>query len=245
MSRNRKGRRTPRETKIVGEELEEARRQVAPFFENLKEDRERRKQLGERHEELRKRIDEIVSDPCNYTEKGFWIFKSSELIPAARKNINELRSQVEISTDKDEAENRSSKIVPKEPSTGFKKYGMAEFFNLSDEYERAKKRDKKKEDKARRDALQGDSRKSAASVKRTLRRDHDCPYCGSVLGDSMHADHIYPVAKGGLSVFSNMVHVCQECNSKKSMLTLRSFCDKFGLNRDVIEQRLLDLGKEV
>ena len=122
---------------------------------------------------------------------------------------------------------------------------MAEFFNLSDEYERAKKRDKKKEDKARRDALQGDSRKSAASVKRTLRRDHDCPYCGSVLGDSMHADHIYPVAKGGLSVFSNMVHVCQECNSKKSMLTLRSFCDKFGLNRDVIEQRLLDLGKEV
>ena len=205
----KKGRRAPRETKIVGEELEEARRQVAPFFENLRKDRERRKQPDERYEEFRKRKDKIVSGLSSYTE------------------------------------NKSSKIEPVEPSAGFKKYGMAEFFSLREEYERAKKRDKKREDKARRDALQGESRKSASSVKRALRRDHDCPYCGSALEDSMHADHIYPVAKGGLSVFSNMVYVCQECNSKKSMLTLRSFCDKFGLNREVIEQRLLDLGKEV
>jgi 5-methylcytosine-specific restriction endonuclease McrA len=58
-------------------------------------------------------------------------------------------------------------------------------------------------------------RELAESVKRKLSRDHPCPYCGQGLGTSPHADHIYPVSRGGLSVISNMVFVCQICNQKK------------------------------
>jgi hypothetical protein len=41
-----------------------------------------------------------------------------------------------------------------------------------------------------------------------------------------------------------MVKVCASCNSKKSDLTLREFIEKFKLQRDVIEERLIALGKE-
>src|SRR5580704_16774293 len=50
-------------------------------------------------------------------------------------------------------------------------------------------------------------RKLAEIIKRKLRRDHPCPYCSSSLGSNPHADHIYPVSVGGLSVEENMIFV--------------------------------------
>lgn len=55
---------------------------------------------------------------------------------------------------------------------------------------------------------------------------------------SGHADHIYPVAKGGLSTTKNMVYVCAICNKKKSDLTLREFIIKEKLSRDRVERNL-------
>jgi 5-methylcytosine-specific restriction endonuclease McrA len=80
--------------------------------------------------------------------------------------------------------------------------------------------------------------------KRLLAQQKDCPYCGCVLGEKPHADHIYPVAKGGLSVESNMVLVCEDCNFKKSDSTLQVFIRTFSLDRSTIECRLRDLGKD-
>jgi len=85
----------------------------------------------------------------------------------------------------------------------------------------------------------------AASIKRQLARSCLCPYCGGPLGDVPHADHIYPIAKGGRSVTRNMVWVCSDCNQMKKDLTLSAFIRQFGLPRSEIEQRLLDLGKDV
>jgi 5-methylcytosine-specific restriction endonuclease McrA len=90
----------------------------------------------------------------------------------------------------------------------------------------------------------GKTREHADSVKRSLRKDHDCPYCGGGLGDQPHADHVYPVSKGGRSVAVNMVYVCAACNVKKSDMTLAAFIATYRLDRDAIESRLQRLGKE-
>ncbi len=82
-----------------------------------------------------------------------------------------------------------------------------------------------------------------AVVKKRIPKSKNCPYCDVLLGDSSHADHIIPVALGGLSTPSNMVYVSASCNAKKSDKTLREFINKFGLDRELIEQRLEVLGK--
>ena len=71
----------------------------------------------------------------------------------------------------------------------------------------------------------------------------DCPYCGLPLGDSIHADHIYPVCRGGLSTIENMVLVCDLCNLSKGDLTLREFMSKNNLDVERIESTLERLGK--
>lgn len=73
----------------------------------------------------------------------------------------------------------------------------------------------------------GKQRDEAEKVKRDIRNQtrilSECPYCGTRLRiEEAHADHIYPVKKGGLSTLENMVYVCHSCNGKKRDMTLRS-----------------------
>lgn len=82
------------------------------------------------------------------------------------------------------------------------------------------------------------------TVRHSLTRQPWCPYCGGELGTSPHADHIYPVAKGGRSVPKNMVLVCATCNIMKRDLTLAAFIRKFSLDREAIERRLQTLHKD-
>lgn len=98
--------------------------------------------------------------------------------------------------------------------------------------------------KAKAAAFDEASRDLASQVKRKLDVQTHCPYCGSKLGADMHADHIYPLSKGGLSVSSNMVFVCVACNMKKRDMTLSAFIKKFNLVRSDIERQLDQLGKE-
>ena len=90
-----------------------------------------------------------------------------------------------------------------------------------------------------------ETRNLAQSIKRRLPTNHNCPYCDGPLGENYHADHIYPVSKGGQSRESNMVNVCETCNLKKKDDTLNTFIRKYGLNRDSIERNLIKLGKEI
>jgi len=119
---------------------------------------------------------------------------------------------------------------------------------LSRELAQAQLRESKKEKqrtiKARAAKADKKTRELAASVKPRLLQDHLCPYCQNDLGDNPHADHIYPVSRGGLSTLVNMVYVCATCNIKKKDNTLKMFIDKYGLDRDSIEKDLNRLGKE-
>lgn len=88
-------------------------------------------------------------------------------------------------------------------------------------------------------------REIGQTVKRKLLSNTHCPYCGDSLdGKEVHADHIYPIAKGGESRNDNMVFVCRPCNQKKGVLTLQKFIKEFDLDRTTIEKRLTELGKE-
>jgi len=88
------------------------------------------------------------------------------------------------------------------------------------------------------------NRKVGASVKRGIKKQPWCPYCGGPLGEDPHADHIYPVSKGGRSVPKNMVYVCSRCNALKRNMTLTGFIKKYKLDRSAIEYRLEELGKD-
>lgn len=97
------------------------------------------------------------------------------------------------------------------------------------------------------EAARGRTREHANKVRREIRIQMKileiCPYCDGPLGDNPQADHIYPVKRGGLSTVENMVYVCQPCNQRKSDKTLREFIIISTLNRESIEQRLMQLGK--
>ena len=88
------------------------------------------------------------------------------------------------------------------------------------------------------------TRDTAQIIKDRIKAQHCCPYCGGNLGDTPHADHIYPVSKGGRSTERNMVYVCARCNEDKSDLTLSAFIRHYNLDRDAIEERLRQLGKD-
>jgi len=107
---------------------------------------------------------------------------------------------------------------------------------------------KRKTERAVIAAYHGKSRELAGQVKSEIRKqtkiDSHCPYCGNDIGSDPHCDHIYPVAKGGLSTPQNMVYVCADCNMKKTALTLTQFIKKYGYNRSDIEHRLEILNKE-
>jgi len=92
------------------------------------------------------------------------------------------------------------------------------------------------------------SRELAVQIRKRLKKQYaiyqNCPYCIGALGNDPHADHIYPVSRGGLSTEANMIFVCQSCNIKKRDMTLRDFIKKNKLDRDSIENVLEKLGKE-
>lgn len=93
------------------------------------------------------------------------------------------------------------------------------------------------------------SRKVAISVKRKISNQikilKNCPYCGDDLNmNTAHADHIYPISKGGHSTSKNMVYVCERCNMQKKNFTLNKFIQITGYNRKDIEMRLDLLKKD-
>jgi len=93
-------------------------------------------------------------------------------------------------------------------------------------------------------AAMGKTRAVASVRKRKLKKSADCPYCGQLFGsDAGVADHIYPVARGGLSVADNMVYICTPCNQKKSERTLNEYIYKYRLDMSAIHKRLSKLGK--
>ena len=110
---------------------------------------------------------------------------------------------------------------------------------------RARRNERDEAIKAAAAAYNQQSRKRAQAVKSKLGNYGICPYCLGLLGNDAVADHIIPISYGGLSVKSNMVLVCKNCNQKKGSLTLREFCSKYNLNRDRIEDTLLKLGKKI
>ena len=72
-----------------------------------------------------------------------------------------------------------------------------------------------------------------------------CPYCDGLLTDkNAHLDHIYPIAKGGLSTLKNLVFVCNLCNLAKTDSVLRKFLQQVGFNEQQVYDRLDILHKE-
>jgi 5-methylcytosine-specific restriction endonuclease McrA len=88
-------------------------------------------------------------------------------------------------------------------------------------------------------------RELAEAIKRKIQKDHPCPYCNKELGNNAHADHIYPISRGGLSIEWNMIFVCEPCNLNKRDMPLFEFILKHRLDAANILRTLRALGKKV
>jgi 5-methylcytosine-specific restriction endonuclease McrA len=111
------------------------------------------------------------------------------------------------------------------------------------------KMERKEENQAKIASYDKKTRNISTSLKRKLKNQlkiyPNCPYCHKELEiDSAHADHIYPVTKGGQSVSKNMVFVCSICNLAKGRMTLRNFLTKHNLNEAATHIILEKLGKD-
>lgn len=104
-------------------------------------------------------------------------------------------------------------------------------------------------EKAKIAAYDKKSREKSSTIKRKLGNQlkiySKCPYCHCDIDlDNAHADHIYPIKKGGQSSSRNMVYVCSSCNLKKGQLTLRNFLKMNNINEKLTYEILEKLGKE-
>lgn len=68
-------------------------------------------------------------------------------------------------------------------------------------------------------------RKEPPLTNRALfRRDQNiCLYCGHSFQESdLSRDHVVPISKGGLDVWTNVVAACKRCNARKGDLSLKN-----------------------
>jgi 5-methylcytosine-specific restriction endonuclease McrA len=178
------------------------------------------------------------------------IFKTQVMPQSAIDNIEEGKKKIKINEEiiyKSEAIVRNQEHIKKRISKGVMWLDSVNSRIKTIENEEAKLRTKAEKLQSLKNKAAENTkakREIAKGIKKSLADNEDCPYCGFVLVGAIHADHIYPVSKGGESTKKNMVLVCADCNSKKSALTLQAFIKKHNLNRDEIENRLSSLGKD-
>lgn len=109
--------------------------------------------------------------------------------------------------------------------------------------------DKLTELKAQAASSRKKTRSLAPSVRKRIAEQFSilniCPYCGQQIDkETAHADHIYPVSKGGHSSIKNMVFICSTCNLSKGEKTLNQYITTVGHDRKFIEKNLSLLNKD-
>jgi 5-methylcytosine-specific restriction endonuclease McrA len=164
----------------------------------------------------------------------------------AEKLILDYTKKVNRYTREDSAEER--KIEKHEKKIALEKK-KAEILIAKEEKKKAlekKKNDQLKSIKNKLDEKIKSKRKTLKKIKPTLTHSGYCPYCFKTFQDDsdIHADHIYPLSKGGLESDNNLVLVCSSCNLKKGDLTLATFIKKYKLAREAIENELGLLNKD-
>ena len=110
---------------------------------------------------------------------------------------------------------------------------------------KANKADKQQTLKSKAARLDDKIRSEAQSVRKRIKPSDNCPYCTAPLDETMQLDHMYPIARGGLNLDTNLVFCCKSCNQKKSDLGLIEFVLQEGYDLNEVSSRLLSLGKQV
>lgn len=61
-------------------------------------------------------------------------------------------------------------------------------------------------------------------------QQHLCCYCEHLLMGDFHADHFWPLSKGGANGIENIVAACPSCNVRKQAMTPLQFLSRLGYN---------------
>jgi len=244
----------------------EAINAIRETIESWRRDKRRSKEITHERESLHKKIESIRNDPNNRVQRGRIASLITgapriEFIETALSMIAELEVRDNVLSE-EAWELRRSTPRHRDWDAAADDLGEQERLlvvmedaleeRLKMEEEEAKKKLKTKEEhsrlKAKAAAYDKRERELAPAVRRQLRSQIEtferCPYCDGCLGDEPHADHIYPLSKGGHTTTANMVFICKGCNLNKGSDTLRQFITKNGLDRDRIERTLDALGKD-
>ena len=97
-----------------------------------------------------------------------------------------------------------------------------EFFSLTDEQRRAKKRERNRRQHLMRRAA-GKAPHRFEIGKLMCLQDAKCAYCKTHLSGPYHIDHKTPVSRGGTNDISNLHITCPRCNMQKHNMTHEEF----------------------
>lgn len=207
-------------------------------------------QLEKQLYQIKIKLDEKELEYRAKSQNGFGtnVFPSLSMRPPSNQRDFLRRASILITGIESTIENRKIIERQKEAKTREADRTKAERTERRDRLEEQRlkiKKDREELTRSQAAAHLNKTREQAEGIKKKLSRNHPCPYCGGLLGSNAHADHIHPVSQGGGNTTRNMVYACRDCNLKKSDLTIKQFCNKYGRNRDVIESALELLGKRI
>ncbi|NMH25302.1 HNH endonuclease [Flavobacterium solisilvae] len=187
----------------------------------------------------------IYESSKSYKRIFFGIIKTKKITEESNLKIQSLKGEIEII----EKNIRFELGDIKEEKEHFNTYLIKYYENQINRYteflnKKLEKNSKIEQAKAIAAKVTNDSRKLGDLIKNKLIKNDICPYCNNLIVGFYHADHIYPISKGGLSTERNMIYVCSDCNLKKSDLTLQKFIIKYNLDRNLIESNLQMFNKD-
>ena len=165
-----------------------------------------------------------------FSKRKFGIFGKKELTPEAQIKVGEISGLISSWEKENDSKYPPQKSFPypngRKFYSDYQRIVSCLETRLAESGFVDEKQSKTQRKMAKVAAATGKTREQANTVKARLPKNHACPYCGNTLGGNPHADHIYPVSKGGQSFRENMVYVCRGCNVKKGILTLSHFINK-------------------
>lgn len=194
---------------------------------------------------------EIINLESAIKEDSLLIEKYSKRIKNIEKKYDKIWFKADQKLSSELKKKFSGEEIQKDDLSRNKFYlklSIEYYGNAIAELKRYRKKAKKRERNARLASYDKKSRDIGSSIVKEIRSEAEetfiCPYCNQNSNkDDSHVDHIYPVSKGGLTVKTNMVLVCDSCNLNKRDLTLYGFARKFDLDLDDIITKLEKLGK--
>jgi len=188
---------------------------ISNFAKNRDKVRPSCKKCNNEKQNLRRKLGISKRVPKNLTEEE-------------RKELARIRAKEWYKNNKDRARKRIKAYYSSDYGKQVRRDAIAKNKEKNPEYWRYKK----KSDKVKRRCRELDAGYLSASALTLLEfyntnhfncSSFTCEYCGNMVGNDYHLDHILPISKNGTSDITNLAIACSKCNLQKGPKLLEEY----------------------